>query len=217
MSYVLQLPRKWAREIGISAKPHVNEALPAVTMRINGFRRLALLDTGCSRLLVTRALCHSWEKKKVGVFTEGALRCCGVGCVQLDVGSGCPIDAEVLVTDGKLLGFNLLLGFHIIKKLGGVYMTRDGTMSFPPLDITIDKPDFHAEFDQNKKIWVESWKWSENQTPPKLENKATENLVPKPLRAEFDNEFWTWIDKEGGNGHHPLWEPAFFNLDRQWL
>ena len=104
------------------------------------------------------------------VFTvgEGALRCCGVGRVQLDVGSGCPSDVEVLVADGKLLGFDLLLGFDIIKKLGGVYTTRDGTVSFPQLNrpvcaaITIDKPDFNAEFNQNKKIWVGSWKWSEN-------------------------------------------------------
>ena len=87
------------------------------------------------------------------IFTvgEGALRFYGIGCVQLDIGSGCPIDVEVLVADGKLLGFDLLLGFDIIKKLRGVYMTRDGTVSFPQLDrlvclaITIDKPDFHAE------------------------------------------------------------------------
>ena len=39
-----------------------------------------------------------------------------------------------------------------------------------------------------------SWKWSENQTPPELENKAAEYLVPKQLKAEFDNELRTWID-----------------------
>ena len=109
----------------------MNEVLPAVTVCVNGFKRLALLDTGCSQSLVTRVLCHSWEKKKVDVFTigEGALRCCGIGRVQLDVGSGCPINV-VLVVDRKLLGFDLLLGFDIIKKLGGVYMTRDRTVSF---------------------------------------------------------------------------------------
>ena len=43
-------------------------------------------------------------------------------------------------------------------------MTRDGTVSFPQLDgpgyvaITIDKPEFYAEFGQKKKIWVVSWK-----------------------------------------------------------
>ena len=79
-------------------------------------------------------------------------------------------------------------------------MTRDGTVNFPQLDrpvcavITIDKPDFHTEFDQNKKIWVVPWKWSENQMPPKLENKAVEFLVPKQLREEFNNELQTWID-----------------------
>ena len=40
-SYVPQLPGKRARGIGISAsllhESHVNEALPAVTVRINGF------------------------------------------------------------------------------------------------------------------------------------------------------------------------------------
>ena len=202
-SYILQLPGKRARGIGISAsllpEPHINEALPAVIVRINGCRRLALLDTGCSRSLVTKTLCHSWDKKKVDVFTAGerALRCCEVGRIQLDVSSAYPIDVEVLVADGKLLEFDLLLGFDIIKKLGGVYMTRDGTVSFPQLDrpvcaaVAIDKPDFHAEFDQNKKIWFVSWKWSENQTPPELENKAAEYLVPKQLRAEFDNELRT--------------------------
>ena len=136
------------------------------------------------------------------VFTvgEGALRCCRVGPVQLDVGSGCLINVEVLVANRKLLGFNLLLDFDIIKKLGGVYMARDGMVSFPQLDrpvctaITIDKPDFHAEFDQNKNIWVVSWKWSENQTSPELENKGAKYLVPKQLRADFNNELRTWID-----------------------
>ena len=180
----------------------MNEVLPAVIVRNNVCQRLALLDTGSSQSLVTRVLCHSWDKKKVDVFTvgEGALKCCGVGRVQLDVGSGGPIDVKVMVADGKLLGLNLLLGFDITKKLGGVYMTRDGTVSFPQLDrpvctaIAIEKPDFHAEFDQNKKIWVVSQKWSENQTPPELENKAAEYLVPKQLRAEFNNELQTWID-----------------------
>ena len=180
----------------------MNEVIPAVAVCINGFQRLALLDTGCSHSLITRVLCHSWEKKKVDISTvgEGALRCCGIGRVQLDVVSECPINIEVLVTDRKLLGFDLLFGFDIIKKLGGENMTRDGTVSFPQLDrpvcmaITIDKPDFHAEFDQNKKIWAVSWKWSENQMPPELENKAAEYLVPKQLRAEFDNELRNWID-----------------------
>ena len=46
------------------------------------------------------------------------------------------------------------------RKLGGIYVTSAGTVSFPYLDwtlctaITINEPDFHVEYDHNKKIWV---------------------------------------------------------------
>ena len=67
------------RTISASLLPetHVNEALLAITVCINGFWRLVFLEMGCSRSLVTRVFCHSWEEKKADVFTvgEGALRC----------------------------------------------------------------------------------------------------------------------------------------------
>ena len=107
-------------------------------------------------------LCHSWKRKEVDVFTVGerTLRCSEVRLVQLDVNNRHPINIEILVVDEKLLGFDLLLGFDIIKKLGGICVTSDGTVSFPQFDqplcaaITINKPDFHAEYDQNSRIWV---------------------------------------------------------------
>ena len=77
---------------------------------------------------------------------ERTFRCSGVGLVQLDESNRCLINFEVLVMDGKLLGFNLLLRFDAIKKLGGVCVTSDGTVSFSQLDrnlctaITITEP-----------------------------------------------------------------------------
>ena len=50
-----------------------------------------------------------------------------MGLVQLDARNRCLINVEVLVVDKKLLVFDLLLGFDVIKKLGGVYVTSDGT------------------------------------------------------------------------------------------
>ncbi len=45
---------------------------------------------------------------------EKTFRCSGVGLVQLDESNRCLINFEVLVMDGKLLGFNLLLRFDAI-------------------------------------------------------------------------------------------------------
>ena len=88
--------------------------------------------------------------------------CSGIGLIQLDVSNRGPMSIKALVVDDKLLGFNLLLQFDTIKKLGCVCMTSDGTVSFPEPEqpfgtvITISKPDFHAEYDQNRRIWVVS-------------------------------------------------------------
>ena len=71
-----------------------------------------------------------------------------------------PIDVAVLTVDEILLGFDLLLGFDVIKTLGGVCVTSDGTVRFPQLSrlfcatITINEPDNHAKYDQNRKIRV---------------------------------------------------------------
>ena len=93
----------------------------------------------------------------------------------------------VLVVDYKLLGFDLLLGFDAIKKLGGVCVTCNGTVSFPQLDrpmcaaISINKPDFNARYDKNRMIWVVSRKWSGDQSPATLKNRLTEYLALKQL------------------------------------
>lgn len=39
-------------------RPHMNEALPAITVRINGVKGAALVGTSYSQLLASRMLCH---------------------------------------------------------------------------------------------------------------------------------------------------------------
>ena len=69
-------------------KSLLNKALPAVSVHINGCKRLALVDTGCTQTLVRKACCNAWEKKKVPVLTVGggSLVCCGVTVVHNSVG-----------------------------------------------------------------------------------------------------------------------------------
>lgn len=60
--------------------------------------------------------------------------------------------------------------------------------------MAINESDFHAEYDLNRKIWVVSWKWSGDQTPPMLKNQIPEYPTPKQLRVEYIQELQNWID-----------------------
>ena len=69
---------------------------------------------------------------------------------------------EVLFVDGRLLGFDLLLGIDMIKELEGMHLTESGEVRFGNLNkcaaISIDKPDFSVTFNQNTKAWTALWK-----------------------------------------------------------
>lgn len=82
-----------------------------------------------------------------------------------------PLHLEILLVEGKLLGFHFLLRFDAIKKLGECPLTESGEVHFLAENlprcaaIKIDEPDFGAAFDQRKKVWTASWKWAGGQTP----------------------------------------------------
>ena len=110
-----------------------------------------------------------------------------------------PLKTNVLVVNSKPLGFNLLLGMDVIKKLGGVHI-NGGMAHFAEAahtlgaTIELQQPDFHAEFNQSTKSWTVSWKWSGDQPPEKLYNRVPEYNIPVRARAEYDKELQNWID-----------------------
>ena len=77
--------------------------------------------------------CREWKQKETRVLTVGGstLKSCGVGVVELCVGTTFPIAVEVLVVNGKLLGIDLLLGLGVIKLLRGMSLTSTGKVKFP--------------------------------------------------------------------------------------
>ena len=164
--------------------------------------RTALVDTGCTQSLLRMACCQTWRKEKVQVLTVGGrtLSCRGIGTVQLGVSNRNPLDIKVLVVDGALLGFDLLLGLDVIKQLGGVIVTSTGDVNFPQSSepfcaaIRISEPDFCAEYDARKRIWTASWKWSDNQPPAALKNRLAEYTIPIHLQEEYNRELQSWID-----------------------
>lgn len=73
-----------------------------------------------------------------------------------------PVNIKVLVIDEQALCFDR---FNTIRKLGEHQVTQSGNVHFPKHEISlctaikIHESDFCVEFDQDKKIWLVSWKW----------------------------------------------------------
>ena len=88
---------------------------------VNGKKCMALVDSGCSRSLVTGSVCDPWSRQASDVLTVDGeiLRSNGVGTITLAVDNVSPVKVDVLVVDSPLLGFDMLIGMDIIKTLGG--------------------------------------------------------------------------------------------------
>ena len=175
-------------------KPHLNGALPAVNVQIDGVRRTALVDTGCTQTLARKPCCETWKKKQAPLLVVGgsSSMCCGESVVQIGIGDGPSVAVRALVVDGDLLGYDLLLGLNAIRQLGGMAMSDTGEVRFPQRErlmcaaITLDEPDFRAEYDEAKRVWTASWKWSGDQPPVPLKNRLSEYPTPKRLRGEYE-------------------------------
>ena len=159
------------------------------------------MDTGCTQTLVCKPCCQTWMKKKVPLLFVGgsSLMCCGESVVQIGISNGPSVAVRALVVDGDLLGYNLLLGLNVIRQLGGMAMSNTGKVRFPQRErlmcaaITLDEPDFHAEYDEAKHVWTASWKWSGVQPPVSLKNRLSEYPTPKRLHDEYEQELQAWI------------------------
>ena len=125
--------------------------------------------------------------------------CCGESVVQIGIGNGPSVAVRALVVDEALFGYDLLLGLNAIRQLGGMTMSTTGEVKFPQRErlmcaaITLDEPDFHAEYDEAKRVWTASWKWSGDQPPVSLKNRLSEYPAPKRLQGEYEWELQTWI------------------------
>ena len=141
-----------------------------------------------------------WKSTAILTASRKCLLSHGVGSITLTVTNRNPLKTNVLLVNSKPLGFNLLLGMDIIKKLGGMHIDEGGKAHFAAAartlgaTIELELPDFCVEFDQCTKSWTVSWKWSSDQPPEKLYNRIPEYTIPARARAEYDKELQNWID-----------------------
>ena len=130
---------------------------------------------------------------------EGTRQCVVEGVVQIGIGNGPSLVVRALVVDGDLFGYDLLLGLNAIRQLSGMAMSDTGKVKFPQRErlmcatITLNEPDFHAEYDEAKYVWAASWKWSGDQPPGSLKNRLSEYPAPKRLQSEYERELPAWI------------------------
>ena len=152
------------REAGTTLSRHKLEVLPVMKVKVNGMDRIALVDSSCSSSIVSGMLCRPQVWKSTAILTAGR-KCLlnhGVGSITLTVTNRSPLKTNVLVVNSKPLGFNLLLGMDVIKKLGGVHIDEGGKAHFAEAahtlgaTIELEQPDFRAEFDQHTKSWTVS-------------------------------------------------------------
>ena len=160
---------------------------------VDGQECTALIGSGCSQMLVSKAMCRFWKWKSAGVLTADGrtLNCRGYSKIKVEVGRVPAIDIEALVVDKQLLGLDLLLGIDAIKLLSGVYLTESGEARFGGLNrcaaISIDEPDFSMTYDRRNKEWTASWKWANGHSPSELSNSVQEYSVPCHARDAYEN------------------------------
>ena len=103
-----------------------------IKLLVVGQRCTVLVDSGCSKTLMCKLVCHLWRPKATKVVTADGktLTSLGVGTVELKIDSINPVTMEVLIVHQTLLRLDLLLGVDMIVKLGGVHISRSGEVSF---------------------------------------------------------------------------------------
>ena len=174
-------------------------------VKVNGMDWIALVYSGCFSSVVSGMLCRPEVQKRTTILTAGrkCLLSHGVGSITLTVTNRNPLKRNVLVVNSKPLGFDLLLGMDVIKKLGSVHINERGKAHFTEaadtlgVTIELEQPEFRTEFDQCTKSWTVSWKWSGDQPPEKLYNRVPEYTIPGRARAEYKKVLQNWIDNGG--------------------
>ena len=144
------------QEVSTTLSPHkLEEVLPVMKMKVNGIDRIALVDSSCSSSVVSRMLCRPKVWKCTAILTAGrkCLLSYGVGSITLTVTNRNLLKTNMLVVNSKPLGFDLLLGMDVIKKLGSMKIDEGGKAHFAEAahtlgaTIELEQPDIHAEFD----------------------------------------------------------------------
>lgn len=195
--------------------PNWSAQLPTLKITVSGIDCCALLDSGCSRSVISPSLAKFGGEFKPTrqrvIMMNGESVICNLTCVvQVEI-SGIELSLNCLVA--KLLPkYQALLGMDVVSAMGGVTIEGDGVVKFKALcigavaetekglsvnkkaeteDIVIEDCDFNAVFANGN--WTVQWNWKDEDKSPTIENQVPMYKISEDAKGAFDNEVQEWI------------------------
>jgi ribonuclease HI len=187
--------------------PNWSTQLPTLKTSVSGHEYVALLDSGCTRSIVSPGVAKFGEKQKTTrqriVMMNGESVLCSLSCVVLVVICGVEIKLDCLVAQ-VLPEYDMLLGMDAVSAMGGVTIEGNGKIWFKKdrdislsaaaktEEIEIKDCDFHAKFSEGK--WIVEWNWVSPEKAPTIENQVSMYRVHDDSQQVFEDEVQEWID-----------------------
>ena len=179
--------------------------LPCVEVDLNGMEVNALVDTGCSRSIVSRKVCEGMTfspvRERVVTMSGDDVLCLDAVVLNVSV-EGVVLALDCLVCN-ILPQYQMLLGMDAISKLGGIYI-EDGNIVIgknvaavsggaKPEEactaLSVKDVDFEAYFEEGK--WTVKWVYDRL---PDFCNNVSQYRVPEGAEEEFCRELDNWIE-----------------------
>lgn len=118
-SYFCRVSRKLTRGHIFSTSflptKEINEVSPVIKVHINDRACMAMINLGCSCFLMNNLECLARSKENVNILTANR-EILNKDYMNL-------LKITVLVADNRLLGFNLIIGWDIIRKVNRVWIS----------------------------------------------------------------------------------------------
>ena len=205
--------KKRGRRIALSCAgglPGQLAQLPMIDVWVEGRKCRGLLDTGCSRSILSSRLGEMFSKRCVAargvVMMNGAEQPCEqIFGVNMEM-QGAKISLNCLVSR-ILPGVDVLIGVDAVHALGGVKIDGEGRVAMmrgrtvdvaalvkdcSSKELTITDQDFLAVFKDG--AWTVTWKWKDD-VPPNLKNRVAEYEIRTDIKEAYEKELQTWIEE----------------------
>jgi hypothetical protein len=180
-----------------------------VQVEVGGVMMRGLMDSGCSRSILSRKVAQEVKKlptTEMIVMMNGDTEKCALSSEVIVNVKGRRVKLNCLVVD-VLPGYQILLGMDAVTALGGVRIFGNGRVEIAENDscalaevadvdqrIQIEDTDFTAKFENGK--WEVEWRWREEDFQDTLKNTVGHYPMSEKVQVDFDAEVEEWI-REG--------------------